>query len=283
MESRYALLIVALSIALLGAADDGSGLVSSMHGETILDRAFDNLYDCDLLMNVTLHIYDRRGDELIRRVEIARKRIGGRQNVYGRFLEPMWMRGTTILMLEHLDRADDHFVFLPEMQRVRRVSSFQRTDSFMGSDLWFEDFERRRAQDYEIRSTRNVVDANEALFVVEASPVDGAGYDHVDFLIAATDDVLLRVEFFKRTDSPEPFRILETPRSDLISLDAHLIPSRIVVTNTLRGTRTEARFEDIAMNPPIDDSFFTMVALEVGRPIPGLKRPSPIESQPPAE
>jgi hypothetical protein len=249
---------------------DASGMVSARE---ILKRAFDNLYDFDMTTTLTLLLHNKRGEQSVRRAEIARKRIDGRLHAFGRFLDPPWMRGTAVLVIDNRDRSDDHFLFLPDQGRVRRVTNVQRTDSFLGSDLWYEDLERRHPEDYEVTSLRRDEFKGEAVFVVGGFPTTHSGYGRVEFIIARSDFLLLKTSLYKGR-AERPFKTIEPPsRAAVVEEDGHLIPVRLLVSNLQRGTRTEARFERLEVNPRIRDHLFTSVALESGRAIPGRVEP----------
>jgi len=242
------------------------GLGSADRGHEILQKTFDNLYDCDLKMLLEVELLDRQGRSSFRRAQIARKRIGGHTHSIGRFLEPPWMRGTTMLMIDNPDRSDDHFVYLPESKRTRRLTSVNGADAFLGSDLWYEDLERRYAQDYEIVG---VTDTDDTI-IVRSRPIPAIeAYEQIEFEVGREDFYLLRTSYYREASLP-PFREITSTREHMIEQQGHRIPTRYVVRNGTRGTGTIARFNRIELNPELKDSLFRMVALEVGRKIPGL-------------
>jgi hypothetical protein len=279
---RQAVTVVAfIAIATAGAIGVGDAAAQVDHGDVtdvasaheILRRAFDNLYDFDMTTTLTLLLRNKRGEQSTRRAEIARKRIDGRLHAFGRFLDPPWMRGTAVLVIDNRDRSDDHFLFLPDRGRVRRVTNVQRTDSFLGSDLWYEDLERRHPEDYEVASLRWGDLKGEAVFVVGAFPATHSGYARVEFVIARSDFLLLKTSFYKGR-AERPFKTIEAPsRAVVVEQDGHLIPVRLLVGNLQRGTQTEARLERLKVNPQISDHLFTSAALESGRAIPGRVEP----------
>jgi hypothetical protein len=249
---------------------DSTGVAAARE---ILKRTFDNLYDFDMTTTLMLLVSNKRGEQSVRRAEIARKRIDGRLHAFGRFLDPPWMRGTAVLVIDNRDRSDDHFLFLPDRGRVRRVTNVQRTDAFLGSDLWYEDLDRRHPEDYKVASLRWDDFKGEAVFVVSAFPTTHSGYARVEFVIARSDLLLLKTSFYKGR-AERPFKTIETPsRANVLEEDGHLIPVRLLVSNLQRGTQTEARFERLEVNPRISDHLFTFTALESGRAIPGRVEP----------
>jgi hypothetical protein len=277
LKSRTATVIALTVTAISGAlgvsdtagqvgAGDATGVEAARE---ILRRAFDNLYDFDMTTTLTLSLHNKRGEQSVRRAEIARKRIDGRLHAFARFVDPPWMRGTAVLVIDNQDRSDDHFLFLPDQGRVRRVTNVQRTDAFLGSDLWYEDLERRHAEDYEVASLRWDDFKGEAVFVVSAYPTTHSGYGRVEFIIARSDHLLVKTSFYKGR-AERPFKTIEAPsRAAVVEKDGHVIPVRLIVSNLQRGTRTEARFERLEVNPEISDHLFTSTALESGRAIPG--------------
>ncbi|MGH9390993.1 MAG: outer membrane lipoprotein-sorting protein [Vicinamibacteria bacterium] len=250
--------------------EDAQGLAAS----EILERAFSNLYDCDLRAVLTLTLRTGHGEESIRQAEIARKRIRGRLQSYGRFLEPAWMRGTAVLVLDHGGGSSEHFLFLPEQRRVRRVTSVQRSDAFLGSDLWYEDLERRDLAQYSIGGMSEKLLGGEPAYAILATPKQESRYQRVEFDVARSDFLLLKSSFF-RGDAELPFKTIESERRSALVSEGHVLPTVLLVRNPLRGTTTEARFEGLEMNPELSESLFTTVALEAGRRIPGLRDGEP--------
>jgi hypothetical protein len=177
------------------------------------------------------------------------------------------LRGITLLTIENEERDDDHFLFLPSLGRVRRISSARRGDSFLGTDLSYEDFERREVGDYELESIRPTEGDEEPLYVISARPRFEAGYDRVDFRVAVADLAIVDTLYYKSPDE-EPFKFIRTPRSGLRQFEGCLLPTRVVARDSRRGTATEIRIEELAVNPPLDDSLFSIASLESGRPIP---------------
>lgn len=238
--------------------------------EQMLQRAFANRYEVDTSLSIELVVRNDAGEALRRRLVVATKTIGGRLHSLGRFTHPEHLRGTTVLNIERDDRSDDHFLYLRSLGRIRRVGNSQRSDAFMGTDLTYEDFERRRARDYRVVSDRTARVRGEEVRVLTTLPRFDAGYERLEFWIAVRDDAILETRTFKR-GSPDPDRSVRMPRPSMVRIGGHSLPTRMTVENRARGTRTEVRIEDLVVDPGLDDTLFTSAAIEVGRPIPGLE------------
>lgn len=257
----------ALMLMPTGPTAESQSATDATPAEEHLRRAFSNRYDLSSTQRVQLIIRNESGAERRRVVEIATKTIGGRLHSLGRFTEPDYLRGTAILIIENRDRGDDHFVYLPSQKRIRRVSSAQRADTFMGTDFIYEDFERRYVEDYSVAQRGAATIEGEAVVILAAQPRYESAYRQVEFLVAVSDAAILEVRYYQGPKA-EPVKILRAPRSEMRTFEGHVLPTRIEMENHLRRTVSEARFDRITVDPVLDDALFTTSALEAGRAIP---------------
>jgi hypothetical protein len=65
-----------------------------------------------------------------------------------RFSYPNDIRNTAFLVWEHADADDERFLYLPALGRVRRIAGEEKQESFVGSDLSYEDIGGREVADY---------------------------------------------------------------------------------------------------------------------------------------
>ncbi|MCD6707662.1 MAG: outer membrane lipoprotein-sorting protein [Thiobacillus sp.] len=61
-----------------------------------------------------------------------------------RFLDPEDIAGTGLLSIDKADGSTDQWLYLPALDRVRRISSDRKGGRFVGSDLYFEDLQERK-------------------------------------------------------------------------------------------------------------------------------------------
>ncbi len=237
------------------------------NAKALLRAAFTNRYEVDLTSKIELLVKDGSGQERRRLFQAVSKVIDGRVHSVGRLVWPHHLRGMTILTIEARDRDHDAFVYLPSLGKVRRVSTAQRWDSFLGTDVTYEDLERRRVEEYEFTSIEIGSEAGEDVYRIRARSRQDSRYSEVLFVIAQSDAAILDVHYFKDGAS-EPYRAVSAPRRFMVEESGHVLPTRITVHNYARGTTTEVTFEDLKVNPPIDDRIFSLVTLEQKRKLP---------------
>ncbi len=237
----------------------------------VLRRAFDLIYGSDQIRIAKVTVKNAVGDTLFFTVQLASKSINGHLHTYGLFTEPPRLRNMAILTIEADDRIDDHFLYLPASGRVRRISSAQRSDTFMGTDLTYEDFERRHESDYQVESVRMSTSQNEPTYEIRATPRYRSGVNHIVFHIATRDYAILEVQSFKR-GAERPFRVLRAPRESMVRISGKVLPTKIIVENLARRTVTEVAFEQLRIVDTLSDSLFSSKNLALRRQVPGLIR-----------
>ncbi|MFV1978690.1 MAG: hypothetical protein ACC649_05005, partial [Myxococcota bacterium] len=60
----------------------------------------------------------------------------------------------------------------------------------------------------------------------------------------------------------------EANRPSMVEQDAHVLPTRLLITNLLRGGTTLVRIEGLRVNAAIPDRIFTVATLEQERKLP---------------
>ena len=226
----------------------------------LLRQAFDRRYGADTHQQMTLRLRAGGREVQTQRIEVVTKMEGGQLRALARFTAPPDLRDTALLVLEQDGRPDDYFLYLPALDRVRRVSGAQRSDSFMGTDLTYEDLERRRIDEFEdLRAVAGTV-AGEGVVLVSGRPRHPAGYERVEFAIAPGDAVLLETRYTAKGSS-SPFKVIRFPREHLHEQGGYSVPRRISVSNLRKGTETEVTVEMLEIDPDVDLRLFTTDAL----------------------
>lgn len=236
----------------------------------VLEAAFTNRYEVDLTTQIDLVVHSRSGQQRKRTLNAVTKVIDNRVHSLGRLTSPEHLRGMTVMMMEAEDRSHDAFIYMPSLDKVRRINTSQRGDAFFGTDVTYEDIEHQTVSDYTFsKMTRETIDG-EATLRIHASPKRRFNYDRVVFTIAEKDGAILGADYFKR-GADEPYRVLSAPRSHMIESGGHVLPTRMRVENRMKGSHTDVALRNLRTDQEIDDRIFSVKTLESGRDLPGTK------------
>ena len=169
------------------------------------------------------------------------------------FFKPKDDRGVSFLKVEHDNGEDEMRMWLPAFKRVRRISAKKKGDSFMGSDLSFEDLSNR---DFKYNNYKRLDDemVNKVdCFVLEPQPkrVAKSSYSkHVSWIDKKTLNLLKENSYDKRGEL-EKDKVFEYE-----SMKSYYVLKRVFVNNLLKQHSTEIIFTDIVADKGIGDDLF---------------------------
>jgi outer membrane lipoprotein-sorting protein len=130
----------------------------------------------DRAQTLTLTIHDKSGGARERSLQIFDKRGGGGEDkTVTFFLAPPEVKGTAFLQWNHPGKDNEQWLFLPELNRTRRITSQLRDQSFMGTDFSYRDLEI-------LAEIRGWTEAQAASALAGSEDVDG----HACWVIALT-------------------------------------------------------------------------------------------------
>src|SRR5262245_12415924 len=141
MEARRAVLMGLELVAVLGPA-----VHAAESARQILDRrkALDDTTRkwTDRQQRLKMIIRDSRGSERQREVMLYERRLPGDERQMIVFFEsPAEVKGTGFLAYTYKQRPAEQWLYLPELKRIRQITPRSRTESFVGTDLSYQDLD----------------------------------------------------------------------------------------------------------------------------------------------
>ncbi len=113
-------------------------------GDELAQWIYDRDTGRDAVATIEMVLTSRSGHQRVRRFESRMVRHDGLQDSLIRFTYPTDIDGTAFLTLERRGGDAQQFLYLPALRRVRRIVAKQKGKSFVNSDLYYQDLERRR-------------------------------------------------------------------------------------------------------------------------------------------
>ncbi len=115
------------------------------------------------------------------------------------FLKPNDVKDTGLLTHEHKTRSDDQWLYLPSRKRIKRISSDNKSGSFMGSEFSYEDLGSNEVEKYRYKYLRDEKLNGVACFVVERYPVErSSGYSKIVSWVRKDNHQNFRFDFYDR-------------------------------------------------------------------------------------
>ena len=236
------------------AASDATGLEIARESRA-REEGFGNFTAQQVMV-----LRNRHGQESRRqlRVKVLEAPGAGDKSLFV-FDEPRDVRGTALLVHAHRDRADDQWLYLPALKRVKRISSSNRSGSFMGSEFAYEDMTAQAVEKFTYRYLRDEPCGELTCTVTERFPTDGkSGYSR-QVVWRDRDELRVRkVEYYNRRDAHLKTLTLEDYGK---YLDRYWRAGVMTMVNHLTGKSTVLSWTDYKFRTDLRDRDFTRTGL----------------------
>jgi hypothetical protein len=134
----------------------------------------------DYTADVEMTLSNKNGDTSVRHFRyLTMETTEGGQRIDGDkvlvvFDAPPDVKDTALLTYSHFYRDDDQWLYLPAIKRTKRISSHNKSGSFVGSEFAYEDISFQEVEKYTYKHIRNERLNGFMSYVVERIPVDKA-------------------------------------------------------------------------------------------------------------
>ena len=169
------------------------------------------------------------------------------------FIEPKDDRGVSFLKIEHDDRDDEMRIWLPAFKRVRRISASKKGDSFMGSDLSYEDMTSRSLVKNEYKRLEDETVNGRECFVIEVTPDVSlrSSYSKHKTWIVKDDIYIIKEESYDKRENLKKEKLFS-----YIKIDNYDIISKISVKDVQKDHKTDISFEQVKVDTDMSEKIF---------------------------
>ena len=267
MNSGKIILII-FTLSILTGMGSVLSYSEELSGLEVMNRVDNRDDGDDLIQKIHQKLIDKRGGVREREMISFRKDYGKDSKSISYFLSPANIRDTALLTWDYdgVEKDDDQWLYLPALKKVRRISSSDRGDYFMGTDFTFEDIKQTpELEDYNWTLTGSETVDGHDCWVVEGEPKTDAlkknlGYSKTRGLIRKDINMTIRTDYWDRKGQElKHFSIIE-----LVQIDGIWTGTKMVMENIQTKHRTEMMFSDHKYNSGLSDRSFSERMLKRG-------------------
>jgi hypothetical protein len=251
----------------LGVLSSSSTVNAAPDGQAIMQKVADTkLLDGSEAM-VKMVLNDGKGGVKERKLSMATKLYDGGKTEKRiiRFLTDD-VKGTGVLVFDYSDKADDVWLYMPAMRKTRRIVSSQKSQSFMGSEFTYGDFNTPSITDFSYKILKEESAGGENCYVVELTPkskdvADADGYSKKTYWVSKATHTVRKGVYYD-TDGAV---VKELSTSDVKLLDKgknRYRAMKLEMVNKKNGRKSTFETEKIAFTPDTKDDYFTTAYLE---------------------
>ena len=223
----------------------------------------------DSRAELRMRLYDRQGRVRERAMTLLSLRgaNGAGDRTLIRFTYPNDIRNTGFLVWEHPAADDERFLYLPALGRVRRIAGEEKQESFVGSDLSYEDIGGSDIADYiysfasESASWTAPDGSTHPAWSLESRARDDAAeFPRSVSLVLKDRFIIVQADIFnRRNERAKRFEVRRLER-----VDGFWTVLDLAMANERDRTRTELTTSSIRYNVGLKEDDLSRRALEAG-------------------
>ena len=238
-----------------------------MTGKQIMEVSDEKLQSDDATTKADFTMTSKRGKVTERKFEAFSKQAkADEEKRFLKFTEPGDIKGTILLTYDYDNKDDDMWLFLPALGRPRRISSSDKTDSFVGSDLTYEDMENVDLENNDFKLLRSEEYQGVQCYVIEATPgniktAKESGYSKRIFWIDQELYLPRKVELYDKKKK-ELYKVLKLDDPRQIEGTEKYRLFKWEMSNVVKGTKTVLEYTSMVLNTGVADKIFSQRMLK---------------------
>ena len=228
-----------------------TSIAFSQTGFEIAKKVNDKQKPNDMKTDLTMVLTNKKGKTRTSTIRSISKDDSKKQIIW--FLAPADDKGVAFLKIEHDGEDDEMRLWLPAFNKVRRISSKQKADSFMGSDMSYEDMTSRELDEYtyNLKGSEKIDDMD--FYILESIPdaeLDSEYSKHIAW-VSKSDYLIMKEESYDRSD-----RILKIKLIKYMKLKGYDVPQDMYVDNVQKHHNTRLTFDNLEVDTGVKDTLF---------------------------
>lgn len=251
-------ILTILPLPALAESPEEKGLAIAME-----DDKRDNGFG-DFTSDMKMILKNRQGEESTRDIRNKTLEVDGDgDKSLVVFDNPRDVKGTALLNFTHKTGSDDQWLFLPALKRVKRISSANKSGSFMGSEFAYEDVTSQEVEKYTYKWIRDETLDGKECFVFERYPVyENSGYTRQVVWLDKAEYRIYKIDFYDRKNA---LLKTQTNKDYQQYLDRYWQPNEMFMLNHQTGKSTLLIWSKYQFRNGLEDSDFNKNSLKRAR------------------
>lgn len=239
-------------------------------GQEIAQKVHDRDDGDNSISKMKMILIDKSGKKRVRDLKTFTKDKGEDTLKLMFFLTPADVKDTAFLTYDYEDSSkdDDQWLYLPALQKVKRIASSDKSSSFMGSDFTYSDMTSRNVEDYNYKIMKETKVGGHKVWQMLVTPksektVEETGYTKSIVFVREDNFVIIQaLNYIKAGKKLKYMQVKGLKKIDGIWTITQM--QMITKKGKKMLHKTIFKFSDIQYNQNLDESLFTTRTLERG-------------------
>jgi outer membrane lipoprotein-sorting protein len=192
------------------------------------------------------------GEKIERQLEAtAREEEDGTKSIT-EFLTPKDVKGTKLLTWAFNDEDNKQWLYLPNLKRVKKINSSNKTSSFMGSEFSYEDISGVDLKAYDFKLDKE----DKEFWYITSTPKEKSGYKFIKSKVSKKYTVPVFIQYYDRRGGLLKESVVSDFKKYSHKGKEFNIPSKIVMKNIQTKKKSELIWESRKIGLKIKASQF---------------------------
>jgi outer membrane lipoprotein-sorting protein len=242
----------------------------AMTAQDIAQKVHDRDEGDNSISKMKMILIDKNGKKRIRDLKTFTKNKGEDKLKLMFFMTPADVKNTAFLTYDYEDSSkdDDQWLYLPELQKVKRIASSDKSSSFMGSDFTYSDMTSRNVADYSYKIMKEPTIGGHKTWQLLVTPksektVEETGYTKSIVFVRQDNFVIIQaLNYIKAGKKLKYMKVKGLKKIDGIWTATEM--QMVTKKGKKMLHKTIFKFSDIKYNQDLDETLFTTRTLERG-------------------
>ena len=227
------------------------GWVFALTGDELAQKMDDRKTPSDSKVDLIMTLKNKKGKTRSSSLRSITKDDGEKQIIW--FLSPADDKGVAFLKIEHDDKDDEMRMWLPAFKKIRRISAKKRSDSFMGSDMSYEDMSSRQLDEFKYTLIGQEVYDSISCYLLESKPKEHIRTEYSHHVTWVDSALLIPI---KEESYDKSGQLLKEKYFSYTMIKEYQILKKIHVTNIQKNHSTTLNFDNIELDTGVVDELF---------------------------
>ena len=228
-----------------------AGLVFALTGDELAQQIDNRKKPTDSKVDLLMTLINKKGKTRSSSLHSIIKDDGAKQIIW--FLSPADDKGVAFLKIEHDEKDDEMRIWLPAFKKIRRISAKKRSDSFMGSDMSYEDLSSRQLDEFSFTLIGQEEYDSISCHLLESIPKKHIRSEYSRHITWVDATLLIPL---KETSYDKNGILLKEKHFNYEQIDTYQILKEVQVTDVQKYHSTHLKFENIELDTGVMDNLF---------------------------
>ena len=222
----------------------------------IIEKVYNRPVGDDMTSELTMTLVNKNGNQRVRKIKQFMRDFGEVEKKIMFFVAPADVKNTSFMNWSYDDpnKSDDQWIYLPALKKVKRISSENKSDYFMGSDFTYDDLGDRKVDDDTHTLLKEETIDGVDYWVIKSVPKDeDYMYSKTITWIRKDNLIGLKKEFYDEDD--ELLKILKILKFE--NIGGFDIITKSEMENVQKDHKTIMELSNVKINTNIPESKFT--------------------------